>query len=100
MDSRGQFLHIAQKKGDITKPQAFIYDGIDHIERIHTARGLNGYKKTYQLAKKEVNGIFRDDVQWLLVNCQNSTRAPLQPIIVTEVLGRSSGANRYAYKAG
>ena len=95
MDSRGQLLHIAQKKGDITKPQAFIYDAFDHIERIHAAGGHNGYKKTYQRVKKEVHGISRDDVQWLLEHCQvclvnrqNSTRAPLQPIVVTEVLGR------------
>ncbi len=45
MDSRGQLLHIAQKKGDITKPQAFIYDAFDYIERIHAAGGHNGYKK-------------------------------------------------------
>lgn len=55
MDSRGQLLHIAQKKGDITKPQAFIYDTFDHIERIHAAGGHNGYKKTYQRVKKELH---------------------------------------------
>ena len=48
MDFRGQLLYIAQKKGDITKPQAFIYDAFDHIERIHAVGGHNSYKKTYQ----------------------------------------------------
>ena len=62
MDSRGQLLHIAQKKGDITKPQAFIYDAFNHIKRIHAAGGYNGYKKTYQRVKKEVYEISRDDV--------------------------------------
>ncbi len=45
--------------------------------------------------KKEVFGISRVDVQWLLEHCQvcmvnrqNTTRAPLQPIVVSEVLGR------------
>ncbi len=93
MDSRKQLLHVAQKKGDITEPQAFVYDAFDYIERIHTTRGHNGYKKTFQRVKKEVFGISRADVQWLLEHCQvcivnrqNTTRAPLQPIVVTEVL--------------
>ncbi len=45
--------------------------------------------------KKEVHGISKNDVQWLLeynqvclVNHQNSTRALIQSIIVTELLGR------------
>ena len=89
VDSRGQLLHVAQKKGEITKPQAFVYDAFDFIEKIHAARGHNGYKKTFQRVKKEVFGISRADVQWLLEHCQvcmvnrqNITRAPLQPIIV------------------
>ena len=95
MDSRKQLLHVAQKKGDITEPQAFVYDAFDYIERIHTTRGHNGYKKTFQRVKKEVFGISRADVQWLLEHCQvcmvnrqNTTWAPLQSIVVTEVLGR------------
>ncbi len=95
MDSRGQLLHIAQKKGDITKPQAFFHNAFDHIELIHAAGDHDGYKKTYQRVIKRVHGISRDDVQWLLEHCQvclvnrqNSTRAPLQPIVVTEVLDR------------
>ncbi len=51
--------------------------------------------KTFQPVKKEVFGISRVDVQWLLEHCQvcivnkqNTTQAPLQPIVVTEVLGR------------
>ena len=47
VDSRRQLLHVAQKKGDITKPQAFVYDVFDYIERIHTAEGHNSYKKTF-----------------------------------------------------
>ncbi len=42
--------------------------------------------------KNEAYGICRDDIQWLLehyqvcmVNCQNITRAPLQPIVVLDV---------------
>ncbi len=95
MDSRGQLLHIAQKKKDITKPQAFIYNIFDYIEWIHAAGSHNGYKKTYQRVKKEVHRISRDDVQWLLEHCQvclvnrqNPIRAPLQLIVVTEVLDR------------
>lgn len=49
----------------------------------------------YQYVTKEIHGISRDDLQWLLehcqaclVNLQNSTRAPYQPIIMTEVLDR------------
>ncbi len=45
--------------------------------------------------KKEVFEISRADVQWLLEHCQvclvneqNTTHAPLQSIVVTEVLGR------------
>ena len=45
--------------------------------------------------KKEVFGISRADVQWLfehcqicMVNKQNTTQAPLQPIVVKEVIGR------------
>ncbi len=45
--------------------------------------------------KKEVFGISRADDQWLLEHCEvcmvnryNTTRAPLQPIVVTEILGR------------
>lgn len=86
---------MARKKGDITKPQAFVYDAFDYIERIHAAGGHNEYKKTFQRVKKEVLGISRADVRWLLEHCQvcmvnrrNTTRAPLQPIVVTEVLGR------------
>ena len=29
VDSRWQLLHVAQKNGDITKPQAFVYDAFD-----------------------------------------------------------------------
>ena len=93
VDSRGQLLHIAQKKGDITKPQAFVYDAFDYIKRIQAAGGHNGYKKTFQRVKNEVFAISRADVQWFfehcqvcMVNRQNTTRAPLQPIVVT--LGR------------
>lgn len=62
MDSRGQLLHIAYKRRDITKPQAFVYDAFDHIEQIHAAEGHNGYKETFQRVKKEVYEISRDDV--------------------------------------
>ena len=86
---------MAQKKGDITKPQAFVYDAFDHIERIHAAGGHKGYKKTFQQVKKEVFGISRAEVQWLLEHCQvcllnrqNTMRAPLQPIVVREILAR------------
>lgn len=59
-----------KKKGDITKPQAFVYDSFDYIERIHAAGGHNEYKKTFQRVKKEVFGISRADVRWLLEHCQ------------------------------
>ena len=48
VDSRRQLLHVAQKKRDITKPQASFYDLFDYIEQINTAGGHNGYKKTFQ----------------------------------------------------
>ena len=95
VNSRRQLLHVTQKKKDITKPQAFIYNAFDFIERIYTAGDHNGNKKTFQRVKKEVVGISRADVQWLLEHCQvcmmnwqNTTQALLQPIVVTEVLGR------------
>ncbi len=46
INSRGQLLNMAQKKRDITKLQVFVYDVFDHIERIHSAGGHNGYRKT------------------------------------------------------
>ena len=95
VDSRRQLLHVAEKKRDITKTQAFAHNAFDYIERIYTARGHNGFKKTFQQVKKEVFGISRADVQLLLdhcqvciVNWQKTTQAPLQPIVVTVVLGR------------
>ena len=95
VDSQGQLLHIAQKKGAITKPQAFVYDTFDHIERRYAAGGYNGYKKTFQRVKKEVYGISRTDIQWLLEHCQvcmlnrqNVTRAPLQPMEVKEIMAQ------------
>lgn len=96
VDSRGQLLHVAQKKGDISKPQAFVYDAFDNIERIPAASGHNGYKKTFQWVKREVFGISRAEVQWLLEHCQvcmlnvqqNTTRALLQPIVVRDILAR------------
>ncbi len=92
VDNRGQLLHVGLKKGDITRPQAFVYDAFDIIARVHAAGGHNGYKKTYQRVKNEAYGISRDDVQWLLEHCQvcmvnrqNITRAPLQPIVALNV---------------
>lgn len=32
----------------MTKPQAFVYNAFDHINRIHTLEGHNRYKKTFQ----------------------------------------------------
>lgn len=84
MDFCGQLLHITQKKGDIIKLQAFVYDTFDYIEWIYAVGGHNGYKKTYQQIKKKVHRISRDDIQQLFeyyqvyfVNYQNLTRAPL-----------------------
>ena len=95
MDSRRQILHVAQKNGDIIKPQAFVYDAFDYIQRIYTAEGHNSYKKTFQQVKKGVFGISKAGVKWLLEHCQvcmidkqNITLAPLQPIVVTELLRR------------
>ena len=56
--------------GDITKPQAFIYDAFDHIKRIHVEDGHNDYQKMFQRVKKELFGISRAEVQWLLEHCQ------------------------------
>ncbi len=70
VNSGRQLLHIAQKKRDITKTQPFVYDVSDYIERIYTSRSHNGYKKTFPRVKKEVFGIFRADVPWLLEHCQ------------------------------
>lgn len=47
IDLRGQLLHMAQKKRDITKPQAFVYNAFDYIKRIHTADGHDSYKRTF-----------------------------------------------------
>ena len=95
VNSHRDLLHLAQKKGNITKSQAFVYNAFDYIERINTAGGHNGHKKAFQRVKKEIFGISRADVQWLLEHCQvcmvnrqNTTRALLQPIVVTEVLGK------------
>ena len=75
--------------------QAFVYNAFDYIEQIHTEKGHNSYKKTFQQVKREVFGISRADVQWLheycqvcIVNRQNTRRALLQPIVITEVLRR------------
>ncbi len=95
VDFRRILLHVAQKKRDITKPQAFLYDALNHIQRIYTTGGHNSYKKTFQQVKKGVFGISKADVQWLLEHCQvcimnkqNTTRSFLQPIVVTKGLGR------------
>ncbi len=63
MDSRGQSLNIAQKKRDIIKPQAFVFNTFDHIKRIYTAKSHNCHKKTYQLGNKGVHRIIPDDIQ-------------------------------------
>ena len=48
IDNRGQLRHDGLRKGDITPPQAFVYDAFDIIARIHGTGRHNGYKKTYQ----------------------------------------------------
>ncbi len=80
------------RKEDITRPQAFFYNAFDIIARIHAAGGYNRYEKKIQKVKNEAYGISRDDVQWLLeycqiciVNRQNITRSPLQPIMTLDV---------------
>lgn len=86
----------AYDKKRVRKPQAFVYDAFDHIERIHAASGHNGYKKTFQRVKREVFGISRAEVRWLLEHCQvcmlnvqqNTTRAFLQPNVVRDILAR------------
>ncbi len=95
VDSKKQLLNVAPKKRDITKPQAFVYDAFDHIKKVHADGGHNSYKKTYQQVKKEVFGISRAEVQWLLEHCQvymlnrqNTTCTLLQPIVVREILAR------------
>lgn len=84
---------MRQKKGDIIKLQAFVYDAFDHIKRIHVAGGYNGYKKTFQRVIRKIYGISRDNIQRFLehyqvyfVNRQNFMRASLQPIVICEVL--------------
>ena len=52
IDFRGQLLHIAEKK-DITKPQTFIYNAFNHIERIYAAGDHNGYKKYISVSRKK-----------------------------------------------
>lgn len=53
----------------------------------------NRYKKTFQWVKKEVYGISKIDIQWLLeyyqvciLNRQNITKTLFQPIVVKEVI--------------
>ncbi len=70
VDAWQKLLNVEQKKEPITKPQAFFYNAFSHIERINAIGGHNGYKKTFQRVKREVYGISRDDVQWLLEHCQ------------------------------
>ena len=41
-NSNRQRLHLVQKKKDIIKPQAFVYDVFYNIKRIHAASGHNG----------------------------------------------------------
>lgn len=54
-----QFLHITQRKKDISKLQACIYDGFDYIEKIYYVRGDNSYIKTFQQVRNKIYGIFR-----------------------------------------
>ena len=84
-----------QKKRDITKPQTFLYDVFNHINRIYAAGGHNGYKETFQQVKKKVFGISRAEIQWLreycqvcMLNRQNTTHALLQPIVIRKILAR------------
>ena len=63
VNPRGQLLHLAQKKRDMIKPQAFVYDAFDYIETIHSVGGHNVYKNTFQRVQKEVFGISRAKVQ-------------------------------------
>lgn len=67
----------------------------DYIERIHVVDSHNSYKKTFQQVKKEVFGISRAEILWLLKHCQvymfnrqNTTRAFLQPILIRKILAR------------
>ncbi len=84
-----------QKKRDITKPQTFLYDVFNHINRIYAVGGHNGYKETFQQVKKKVFGISRAEIQWLREHCQvcmlnrqNTTHALLQPIVIRKILAR------------
>ena len=86
---------MAQKQAEITKPQPFVYNCSDHIERIHAEGSHNSYKKLFQRVKKEVFGISRAEIQGLVEYCQvcllkrqNTTSALLQPIVVGEILAR------------
>ena len=86
---------MALKKRDITKPQTFVYDVFDYIQRIHSTDGHNGYKKFFQLVKKEVIGISKTEIRWLFEHCQVymlnrqiTTRAPLELIVVREILAK------------
>lgn len=47
VDSRGQLLHVAQKKRYITKPQAFVYDAFDYIEQYMLQGVTMGIKRLF-----------------------------------------------------
>ena len=95
LNNQTQLVRRATKENEEDLLVAMEYDAFLHIQKAHLDLECAGVNKTFAEVKKRVYGITRNDCKWLLAHCQNclvnqqsKTRAPLQPIVATEVMER------------
>jgi hypothetical protein len=95
INEHNQLIRLPQRQGENDRIVVCEYDAFGHVARIHKRGGHNGYRKRFDAVHEELYGLKRNDVKWLINHCQlcqvnrsNSTRAPLNPIIATEVYER------------
>lgn len=90
-----QLYRKSLKAGQRERQVVCDYDAADVIERIHCELEHAGNNKTFQKVNELYYGVNKVMVEWFLKRCavclnhrKSNTRAPLEPIIASQVLER------------
>ena len=90
-----QLYRKSLKAGQLEQSVVCDYDAADVIEKVHCELEHAGNNKTFQKVNELYYGVNKVMVEWFLKRCavclnhrKSNTRAPLEPIIASQVLER------------